>query len=284
MDPFNLSILVVTWLMMLAVGLAIDGKDLPGLRRRPTLVGATLVVHWLILPLLALTIARGLGLDRELTAALLLLAACPVGDIVTFYTLVGRGVVPLAVALNALSCLLAPVGMGLVFAGLQTAQPDELPLHPPGWSLVLRVLLLALVPIALGLLIRARWPGWSTRVLPPCARLAGAGIIGVLAWALVRQRGHLAAIWAEALPAVIAFLAAGLALGILWARLWRLPRAETLPVAVTFPVRNVGLAAALASTLMGRPEYLSLFALYFFLEVPIFLLGARLWRDARTSE
>jgi BASS family bile acid:Na+ symporter len=280
MDPFNIAILAATWLMMLAVGLSTTAGDLAAQHGRPALLASTLAAQWLILPLFALAIARALGLSPALTAALLLLAACPVGDIVNYYALVGGGTVPLTVALNALSCLAAPLGMGLVFAILHAVHPAEPPLSPPTWSLVLRVLLLALAPIALGLIVRARWPDAAVRWLRPLGRLAGAGILGVLAWGLARQRDHLVSIWATALPAVSLFLLAALAVGVLWARWWRLPAADSLSVLVTFPVRNVGLAAALATTLLGRPEFLSLFALYFLLEVPLFLLGARLWRAA----
>jgi BASS family bile acid:Na+ symporter len=278
MDPFNLAILGVTWLMMLAVGLSMDRQDLGSLCRRPALIAATITLHWIVLPLAALGISLVLRLDPVLSAALLLVAACPVGDIVNFYTLVGRGRVPLSVALNALSCLAAPVGMGLVFAGIQTIHASDAVLSPPGWDLVGRVLLLALLPIGIGMVVRWTWPARAGQIQSPCGRTAGAGILAVLGWALVRQRDHLASIWVEAVPAVLAFLAIGLGAGCLWARWWRLPPAESLPVAVTFPVRNVALAAALATSLLGRPEFLSLIALYFLLEVPLFLLGARFWR------
>jgi len=283
MDLFNLAILTVTWLMMLAVGLAVRATDLATLRHRPALLALTVAAQWIALPLVALGIARALGLPPATTTALVLLAACPIGDIVNYYTLLGGGSVPLAVALNALSCLAAPFGMALVFGCLQASQPHDPPLLPPTWALVLRVLLLALAPIALGLAIRTRWPGVAARWLRPCGRLAGAGMLAVLAWTLVRQHDQLAAIWASALPAVLLFLLAGLAIGCLWVRWWRLPAPEALAVLVTFPVRNVGLAAALATSLLGRPDFLALIALYFLLEVPLFLLGARLWRTARSA-
>lgn len=283
MDPFNLAILTVTWLMMLAVGLAVPPRDLASCRKHPALLATTVAVQWVALPLLALAIARALGLSPAATAALILLAACPVGDIVNYYTLLGGGSVPLAVTLNALSCLAAPLGMALVFGTLQAVRPHDPPLSPPTWALVLRVLALALAPIALGLVIRSRHPQCAARWLGPCGRLAGAGILAVLAWGLVRQRDQLAATWPSALPAVALFLLAGTAVGALWARWWRLPSPDALAVLVTFPVRNVGLAAALATSLLGRPDFLALIALYFLLEVPLFLLGARLWRTGRPS-
>jgi BASS family bile acid:Na+ symporter len=283
MDLFNLSILTATWLMMLAVGLAVNVRDRTPGRSSPALLLSTLIAQWVAMPLCALAIASALRLEPIHAAALLLLAACPVGDIVSYYAVVGRGDVPLAIGLNALSCLAAPLSMGLTFAMLQPARPGEILLSAPTWPLVMRVVLLALVPIALGMLIRARWPAAGLRLLAPCSRVAGACILAVLVWALIRQRNHLALVWSDVLPGVALFLVAGLAIGALWSKTWHLPRPASLAVAVTFPVRNVGLAAAVASSLLGRTEFLTLFALYFLLEVPLFLLGARLWRSLDPS-
>jgi BASS family bile acid:Na+ symporter len=270
--------------MMLAVGLAVDGGELVGVVRQRTLILSTLAAHWVAMPQVAVAIAFGLRLEASLTAALLVLAACPVGDIVNFYALVGRGNVSLAVAINALSCLLAPLGMAAVFYAYRMVLPGDSPLSVPGWGLVARLFLFAIIPIALGMLARARRPDWARRWLAPCSRLAGAGILAVLGWAMVRQGNHLLSIWATAVPAVLAFLAVGLLVGAGWTLVHRLSRADALAVGVTFPVRNTGLAAALATTLLGRPDFLSLFALYFFLEVPVFLLGTRLWRSARAAD
>lgn len=278
MDLFNLSILAVTLVMMLSVGLSLEGREMAALSRRPWALMATVAVHWVVMPFLAVAIARVLPLDPLLSSSLLLLAACPVGDIIGYYTLVGRGSVPLAVSLNALSCLLAPLGMAIVFMAYRAFAPGHPSFGTPGWALVARVLALAVVPIALGMMVRSFRPLWAHRGLAPCSRLAGIGILGVLAWALFRQRETLETIWPSALPAVILFLLAGLAVGAGWGWLGRLPHGDALAVSVSFPVRNTGLAAALATTLLGRPDFLALFALYFLLEVPLFLLGARVWR------
>lgn len=281
MDPFNLAILAVTFLMMLAVGFSLESDGLAALSLRPIVLVSTAAVHWVVMPLVAVAIAHGLRLNPLLSSSLLLLAACPVGDIIGYYTLVGRGSVPLAVSLNALSCLLAPMGMGIVFVAYRVLAPGHPSFGVPGWDLVARVLALAVVPIALGMMVRSYRPRWASRVQTPCSRLAGFGILVVLGWAVIRQREHLASIVVSALPAVLLFLAAGLAVGAVWAALCRLPRGDALAVSVSFPIRNTGLAAALATTLLGRPDYLSLFALYFLLEVPLFLLGVRLWRGVR---
>lgn len=281
---------------MLAVGLAVDARELASLLRlprldgfrpptadhRPALVAGTLAAHWLILPPMALAIAAGLGLDPLPAAALLLLAACPVGDIVNYYTLIGRGSVPLSVTLNGLSCLIAPITMGLGFACLAALIPGHLPLRPPSWPLALRVLFLALIPIAIGLGIRARSPRFAARRLPLLGRLAGISILGVLAWGLARQRDWLSNHWAQLIPALLAFFALTLIAGLLWARLWRLTPPDALPTALTFPVRNAGLAAALATTL-NRPELLAVIALYFLVEVPLFLAGTRAWARWRAK-
>jgi BASS family bile acid:Na+ symporter len=276
MSAFDLVILLATWLLMMAVGLGIEWRRARELKSG--LVVATLGAHIIFVPLIGLGLAYVCGLGTAVGAALLLLAASPVGDIVGFYTLVGRGNVPLAVALNAVTCALAPVSMGAFFFVCQLWMPEE-GFAAPGWMLVLRLLGLVLVPIGIGLLVRLKAPAVAARLLAVISPLAGAGVLLVLAWALVRQWDEVVRVSRAAFPAAFAFLAAGLGFGAMWARLWRLDPADALAVAVTFPVRNAALAVALATTVLDRPDFVAFCAIYFLVEAPLFLLGARVWRS-----
>lgn len=60
-------------------------------------------LQWVLSVVAVLLVLRGRSMD-PMACALLLIAACPVGDIANFYTLVARGNLPLALAINALVC------------------------------------------------------------------------------------------------------------------------------------------------------------------------------------
>ena len=69
-----------------------------------------------LLPLLGIAVAQALDLPQHLSAGIVLVAACPVGDIANFYTLVARGNAALSLVLNTLSCLFCAATMSVVFA------------------------------------------------------------------------------------------------------------------------------------------------------------------------
>lgn len=70
-----------------------------------------------------------------------------------------------------------------------------------------------------------------------------------------------------------AFIISALVVGLAFARVLRLGASDSFTTGVLFAVRNVGLATAIAITLLGRLEYAVFAAVYFVTEVPL-LFGA----------
>ncbi len=103
----DIGVLSVTILAMIIVGMEMEVAQLrKALRSR----GQLLIVvagQALVLPAIALLLAGTLSLAPEVSAGLLLVAACPVGNIANFYTLLARANLALSVVTNALSCLLS---------------------------------------------------------------------------------------------------------------------------------------------------------------------------------
>ena len=78
---------------------------------------------------------------------MLLIAACPVGDIANFYTLLARANLALSVTLNALTILIAPATMALVFETYDhvIGVPFEFALPTP--TIFLRLTLMLVLPL-----------------------------------------------------------------------------------------------------------------------------------------
>jgi bile acid:Na+ symporter, BASS family len=88
---FDIGVLAVTLLMMVTVGMELEALDFRDVARRKGVLRGTLLLPAILLPVLGFALARALGVPPHLTAGFLLLAACPVGDIANFYTLLARG-------------------------------------------------------------------------------------------------------------------------------------------------------------------------------------------------
>ena len=103
----DLGVLFVAVLLMITVGLELEGRHFREVGQRKWSVGLLLGGQVVLLPLLGIAVAQALDLPPHLSAGILLVAACPVGDIANFYTLIARGNAALSLVLNTLSCLSA---------------------------------------------------------------------------------------------------------------------------------------------------------------------------------
>jgi bile acid:Na+ symporter, BASS family len=272
MDLFlDLTILLVTIAMMLAVGMNLDARSCRRVLERKRLFALMLLLQWLLPPLAACLVVAVPGISAAAAAALFLIAACPVGDISNYYALKGRASLSFTLGLNAVSCLLAPLGMAgaiLLYRVLG---------HDSGWFAInpvtigSRVFLLVALPAAAGLWLAARHPARAARWSAPLAKASGAGIVVILATlAAIHGRGLAAAV-AGTLPALALFLLATLLLGHLAGRVAGWPRPEARAFTLCLPTRNLGVASAVAVSMLENPGQLPVFALFLILEVPLLL-------------
>jgi len=90
----------------------------------------------LVSPTISILIVRTIPLPEYLQVGILLVAACPAGDIANFYTLMARGNVALSVAVNAVSWLLSVASMSVVFGVYSRLWGAEFALSVPPfpWS------------------------------------------------------------------------------------------------------------------------------------------------------
>ncbi len=258
-------------LMMLTVGLDLNRKSISALLGNRARVTFLLLCHLVIPPVIGIVIVLLIPMRTELAAAILLLAACPIGDIANVYTILARGNPAISLTLNAATCLLAPLSMLLVFAATSAMGFEHTFFAVPASTLFGRLVLFLFLPVALGALIVWKQQSFACRIRPLLHRFVGVGILIMLSvilssqWETVKQNG---------LPFALtcfAFMVACLACGLVCNRLLRLPPSSAQASLLCFPVRNVGVASLIAITLLGRLDYASVAAIYFLTEVPLLL-------------
>ena len=274
----DLGVLAVTLLLMMTVGMALEPRHFQDLVRRKGTLVLTLAGQIVLLPVIGVAVTRGLGLPPHLVAGILLLAACPVGDIVNFYTLLARGNLPLSVTVNALSCLLSAVTMATVFAVYQKLLGGAFVFAVPAPALIARLMLMIVLPLLTGMIVRRFQPSFVERHGAALRGVCVAGIAFLLAYVLLTRREQLATEWQQTAIAGAVFILLALAAGLGFARLLRLATADALTVGMIFAVRNVALASAIAITLLNRVDYAVFAAVYFLVEVPLLLGTVAIYR------
>lgn len=269
----DVGVLCLTVLAMLSVGLELEGRYFKQLTKHTTTLAVALLVQIILIPIVGLLVSYGLNLSPTLRSGILLVAACPVGDIANFFTLVGRGNLAISVAFNAISCLISPLSMTIVFAAYSRILGTPFAFAAPGWRLVLPFFFLITVPMLVGACLRfARIPKIA-HISRSLRSVCLAGVLALCAYVIVARFYQLKTDWKDAASASALLALGAMTIGWTISRVLRMGRADSLALLISFSVRNVGLATAIAITIMSRIEYAVFSTVYFLCEV-VLVLGA----------
>ncbi|MCF7529801.1 bile acid:sodium symporter family protein [Neisseria lisongii] len=234
----------VLGVIMLGMGMTLGKEDYRILVQRPLdiLIGA--VAQYTIMPLLAIAVAKVLGLSPGLTLGLVLVGTCPGGVSSNIMSFLAKGDVAFSVGMTTVSTILAPVMTPLWMTVLvgQTVDMD-------GWGMFRFMLLVTLLPVVLGsvaniLLQRKHWFEDVRNIMPGVAVLAFACIVGGVA---AVHGHHFRNSVAVMLVAIAIHNIGGYVLGYYSGALMGMSTAKKRTLAIEVGVQNAGLATGLSA-------------------------------------
>jgi BASS family bile acid:Na+ symporter len=173
------------------------------------------------------------------------------------------------VTLTAASCLAAVVTMPLLTRGFEWALGRPLGFRAPVGTLVAQVIVMLVLPVALGMTIRARAPGFASRHEAALARVAAGSLALLLGFILASEWDRFVANLVVTTVASALFVLFAMAAGGLVAILSGADRKERFTLSVEFATRNCAIAAAVAITLLGDTRFAVFATTYFFTEAAL---------------
>ncbi|AVZ38821.1 MULTISPECIES: bile acid:sodium symporter family protein [unclassified Dietzia] len=243
-------------IIMVGIGLSLTKEDFAVQARSPwaTIVG--LFGQLVLVPLTGVAVALAFGLSPMLALGLVLVAATPGGATSNLITYLARGNVALSVILTALTSVAVILTLPMWFgigARLIPGAADEEVTVPLGqtFGLLLGVIL---IPVLLGMILRARKPALAGRI----ERFVG--IVGLVVLVLLivgivlGERDRIVDLIVAVGPAVVVLNLALIVIGGLLAWICRLRRAEQIAIAVEFGIKNTTLTLLIAFTVIGDEE------------------------------
>jgi BASS family bile acid:Na+ symporter len=240
------------WLSILLIvfgfGLEATIGDLLYLIRRPGLLARSLFSMFIVMPLLAVALARAFDFPHIVDVALVALAISPVPPLLPRRQAQAGGrksyALGLMVLAACLSVVIVPVAVYLV--GLYLGRPlDVSPLA------VARVVgTAAVMPLLAGMTLRAALPALASRIAKPTALLANVLFgVTVLALVIASLRPMLGVIGGGTIAALATFVVSGLVIG---HSLGGPDRDERVVLALSTACRHPGVALTIAAA--GYPE------------------------------
>ena len=280
--PLELIISSLTAATMLAVGLELDIHKIPAIIRRKLPLPGLLLGQMLLIPTLAILIVRLVPVPDSTRFAVLMLAACPTGNIANLFTLLARGDLELTVSASAISCLLAPVVMPVTFTVYRGLLGAGFPFIVPAGTLLIRIFVLTWAPIVLGLTLRSIRSRGMARFSTGLRHACALGTVALCVFICVTRASQLTIGWKTNITISTMLILAALAGAAGIASALRLPADDAISYMTSVPARPIGVLAAVTVTTLPRHDDLVFVLVYFVLETGVIMavVGAYRWRGS----
>lgn len=236
--------------IMLSLGLALTTADFRRVAVQPRGIAVGITNLALISPLLAFAIAEIYDLEPAMAVGLVLLGASPGGTMANLLTHLARGDTALSISMTAISSLAAVITVPL-FLELSTSHFGASSLNEDVDMLgvVVRVLLVTIIPLSLGMWLRARSPELVERVHGTVRTTSLVVFAAVVVGVVIAEFDRVTDQLGEVAPAVLTLNIAAMGISFAIARLARLDDRQATAIAIELGVHNSTLAIAVGATI-----------------------------------
>jgi bile acid:Na+ symporter, BASS family len=271
----NTLLPIALGLIMFGLGLSLTVADFARVVRFPKAILVGLFTQTVILVGVAFAIAKAFDLSPELSVGLMLLAAAPGGATANIYSHLARGDVALNITLTAVNSALALVTLPLIVNWSLAHFLGQDQYVPPPTRKIVEVAVIIVVPVLLGMWVRAWRPGFAGAAEKPLrvfAVLVLAALVvttAVIEWD--QLRGFFAAVGLACLLFNLLSMAAGYALP----KLVRLPEKQAIAIAMEIGIHNGTLAIFIALNVLGSATMsvpAAVYSLLMFITAAVFAL------------
>lgn len=245
MGTFNdMNILnILLSVILFGMGTTLTVNNFTEVFKKPKEIVIGLSVQYIIMPLLAFTLAMIFSLDQALTIGLILVGTVPGGTASDVITYLAKGDLALSVSLTAVSTVISPLLTPLITLMLIG---NRIVFNPT--EMLLSIIQIVIIPILLGLLLNNFFPNVSKKLnkhLPAISSIAICiiigGVIGANKTAILTSSGIIIIV-------VILQYCLGTLLGLVAGYLSGMKWKQTITIAIELAFQNSGLSTSLAKT------------------------------------
>lgn len=239
--PLSSLIVPLLAMVMFCMGLALGKDDFLRIAKNPKPVFVGVVLQFLLMPILALTLATMLQLSSQLTAGMVLVGSCAGGTASNVISFLAKGDLALSISMTITSTLIGVIATPLLCAFYlsETIAVDRL-------GMFISILQMVLLPVALGALLNHFLPdrvSRSQRYLPSLSIII---ILLIITIVVALNSDSLLAVGGITIVAVALHNLGGLAGGFYLSRLMGFDIRQSHTIAIEVGMQNSGLGVALA--------------------------------------
>ena len=234
---------ILLGIILFGMGTTLKLENFINVFKRPKEIVIGVSAQYLIMPLIALALARLFSLNDALTVGLVLVGTVPGGTASDVVTFLAKGDVALSVSLTAVSTVISPILtpiLTLILIG------NQISFNPV--DMFISIFQIVIIPIALGLLLNYKFPDFCEELknyLPTLSAVViaiiVAGVIGPNKAAIIES-----SVVIMAVIILLYFIAMGL--GFVVGYLSGMNLKQMIALAIELCFQNSGLSTSLAKT------------------------------------
>ncbi len=273
MDRISTLILASSLIIiMFGMGLSLVTDDFKRVFYAPKAILAGLFNQIIILPAIGFLLIYLFPLQPEIAIGVIILAACPGGPTSNLITHLAKGDTALSVSLTAISSFITLLTIPFVInLGLKTVLGQGTEIQLNVMETIAQVFVIVIVPVTLGMWIRAKKTAFATRMEHPVRMASAVVFVLVLAGVILKERANLVSYFEQAGYVSLALNVITMVLGLLIAYLLRLPFKQAVSISIESGIQNGTLAITIATVLLGSTTYAIAPAIY---SLIMFVTGA----------
>ncbi|GAB6069611.1 bile acid:sodium symporter family protein [Thiomicrorhabdus hydrogeniphila] len=241
------------FLIMFGMGLSLKLADFKNVAKSPKAVAIGLLGQIILLPIVAFIIAITLKLPPEIAVGLMIIALAPGGATSNMFTYLSKGDTSLSISLTAVVSIITPFTLPIIAAlsmGYFMGSSAEFSL--PIIKTIIQLLVITLVPVALGMFVFSRWPNASLKIEKFLKWFSILFLMLIIMLIVLKNKDNVLDFFAQAGFATLLLNALVLIMGYQLAKMANLSQPQAVSIGFEVGIQNGTLALLVAGTLIGN--------------------------------
>ena len=227
--------------VMFTMGLTLKAADFKRILEDPRPIIVGVLLQFILMPLLAVVLAKMFGLSNQLTAGLVLVGCCAGGTASNVISYLARADLALSISMTVCSTLVGVVATPLLtgFYLATTINVDTI-------GMLVSIIQIVLIPVLAGITLSHFFPELIRPLTPALPALSILIILTIIAIVVALNSDSLLEVGALTLVAVVLHNLSGMCGGFYLSRLMGFDTRQSHTIAIEVGMQNSGLGVALA--------------------------------------
>ena len=234
--------------------MSINPKEFREIGRNPKSVITGAISQFILLPAVTFLFVWLVRPLEGLALGMILVAACPGGNVSNFFSQLSRGNVALSISLTAVATVLASVMTPLNYSfwsSLYIGEKLTETVAMDTFQMFKMVVLILVIPLILGLWFNAKFPNTTRRINLPIRVISFLILVAFIVIAFLKNIDQFSQYYGYIVFLVFFHNALALSLGYFWSKLVGNSERDSRTISIETGIQNSGLGLVIIYTLFG---------------------------------